>query len=1001
MERSAFKTRARTVDHLGREQVADCPTAISELWKNSFDAYATSVFLDIFDTSVPVAVVTDNGHGMNKSDFQNRWLVIGTESKATADEVPKSDRNGLQKRVKQGQKGIGRLSCANLGPLLLLISKRVDQPFIVALVDWRLFENPFLNLADVFLPTMEVENISEAFTELPQMIEALVQNIKPSVVKSADPDQTKRNAIELEDAARIAKAWADYDGLSERSAGMSSAAIVSSMRSLTFSPAHLEGWAVAAGTSRSGTALLVSDINYDLQTQLLAPPLKLKQSEARVQRTFRETLASFVDPYADADAPNLPDFFTNFMYQVRTWRDGKSKTIIGKDIGISRHDVSKMEHCITGEVDDEGVFRGRVKAWGKWIPDQIRILPASDVQIPTRSDTRVGSFNIYIAAMEFDYQNSTHDKAEHDRFKDLADLYAGFMIFRDGLRVLPYGRSDNDFFEIDERRSKHAGREFWNHRQMFGRIAITREGNPNLKDKAGREGVLDNRAAKALRDVVVNLLMQSARKYFGTDAPVRKELLPEVKDSKKQARDAEQREKLREQNKKTFTRNLKEGLKILPELLIQLGDISRDLSISSDADVALKQELVADLREKLPQATIPGAPRSMSPRQQEGYSSYRTQAARARELYSRIVSTVDEEVERFRPTNPVSVLEGMMEKARNRISARVSYWQKLVRTFQTDEFKRITELSDQRKALYKTEAEAVLQLFKVDRETFSSASAKLTKLDRDISDQNEEIFEPYVRALEGLKESIDLEHLATRGMEDLAEARVELDRLNSLAQLGIAVEITGHDLQDYDDIISGGLRALPAELLNTKAVRDITLGYEGLTDQLRFLSPLRLSGVKVERWIGGSEIFEYIRDFFGPSLKKNSVTLQATASFLQFRVFDQPSRLYPVFINLVNNSIYWLATSRQLERNIIFDALPGTVVVADDGPGVAVEDIENLFKLFFTRKIHGGRGVGLYLAKANLVSGGHSISYAREREKRILPGANFLIEINGGEYSNG
>ena len=33
-----FQTRARTIDHLGREQIADCPTAISELWKNAYDA---------------------------------------------------------------------------------------------------------------------------------------------------------------------------------------------------------------------------------------------------------------------------------------------------------------------------------------------------------------------------------------------------------------------------------------------------------------------------------------------------------------------------------------------------------------------------------------------------------------------------------------------------------------------------------------------------------------------------------------------------------------------------------------------------------------------------------------------------------------------------------------------------------------------------------------------------------------------------------------------------
>ena len=989
MRRSGFKTRARTVDHLGREQVADCPTAISELWKNAFDAYATSVSLDLFDEEEPVAVVSDNGHGMNLTEFQDRWLVIGTESKATDNDIPRTDRKGLQKRVKQGQKGIGRLSCANLGPILLLISKRSGENFVVSLVDWRLFENPFLNLSDIFFPTLEVANLEEVFERLPSMIEDLIQNIAPDHENNIDAD---------ENVLRIAKGWVDFDNLSESSSGVSSKKIIETLRELNFSLAHLSGWAVAEGVSDSGTALLVSNINYDLRSQLFTPPFQ--QSAARTRKNFRETLASFLDPFVDPDAPDLPDYFGNFSYQVRTWKDGLSKTIIGRDIGISRHDVLKMEHCIFGNVDSEGVFRGQIKAWGKWLPDQVKILPATDVQIPTRMDTRLGSFDVFISAMEFDYMKSTHEKAEHDRYKDLAKLYAGFMIFRDGLRVLPYGRSDNDFFEIDDRRSRHAGREFWNHRQMFGRIGITRRGNPNIKDKAGREGVIDNRAAKALKDVVVNLLMQSARKYFGTDAPIRNELLPDVREGKKQARDAEARQKLNEKNKKSFARNLKSGLDLLPSLIDELEVAAQNLTITSDKDVSEKQELISSFRDRLPAATIPGAPRSMSPRQKENYAAYRSQAARARGFYATISQALDDEVERFRPSDPLSVLESQMEKSRNRISARVNHWQKLVRTLQTDEFKRITELSDHRKALFKDEAEAVLQRFKAEQETFSSASAKLTRIDRDISEQNEDIFEPYVRALEGLKESIDLEHLATRGMEELAEARVELDRLNSLAQLGIAVEITGHDLQDFDDIIAAGLRALPSELAETKAVRDITLGYEGLTDQLRFLSPLRLSGVKIERWISGSEIRDYIQDFFAPSLRKNQIELKVSDTFLNFKVFDQPSRLFPVFINLVNNSIYWLGTSSHVTRTILFDIKAAKIIVADTGPGVASEDTENLFKLFFTRKIHGGRGVGLYLARANLVSGGHSISYAQDNEFKLLSGANFVIELNGAEFTN-
>ncbi|MCY4259778.1 MAG: DNA cytosine methyltransferase [Rhodobacteraceae bacterium] len=109
-------------------------------------------------------------------------------------------------------------------------------------------------------------------------------------------------------------------------------------------------------------------------------------------------------------------------------------------------------------------------------------------------------------------------------------------------------------------------------------------------------------------------------------------------------------------------------------------------------------------------------------------------------------------------------------------------------------------------------------------------------------------------ALESLKESIDLEHLATFGMEELGELRTELERLNSLAQLGIAVEIVGHELQSCDDIIGAGIRRLPEGIRQSDAVKDIELGYEGLTDQLRFL-PLRLAGQKIQRWITEDEIY--------------------------------------------------------------------------------------------------------------------------------------------------
>jgi len=982
MEQISFKTRARTIDHLGREQIADCPTAISELWKNAFDAYARTVSLDIFDGESPIAVMTDDGHGMNLQEFQERWLVIGTESKATSEGVPKADRNGLPERVKQGQKGIGRLSCANLGPVLLLISKRMNSPFVASLLDWRLFENPYLNLSDIAVPVIESATLDEVFENLPNMVEALARNIRQET-------SGKENS-------RIVKAWQDFDRLPERIDGTNSAAILSSIQSIKFSIEQLSEWSLRNGIASHGTALMVAEINYDLNAQLAEKPYN--PAIERTRDNFFETLTSFVDPYIDPDDKTIMNISGDFQYAVRTWKHGSFSLIVGKDNAFTRRQIENMEHCIRGHVDENGVFSGYIKAFGNWLPDKCEIRLPSDVPVPKRSDTRVGSFEIFISSMEFVSRNSTHDAAQHKLYQDLAKKYAGFLIFRDALRVLPYGRTDNDFFEIESRRSKSAGREFWNHRQMFGRIALGRDSNPNLIDKAGREGLLDNRASKALKGIVDNLLMQSARKYFGSASPYRKSLLPNIQDAKDQLKDAKNRKKLREKNRKMFNSRLKEQLEILPSLINEIGTVSVEINIETNKELEDAQEKLAQLRKRLPTATLPGAPRSMSNKQKENYTIYRNEALEARELYTKLSQVIDAKVEDFKPSDPLSVLESQLQKSKRRLANGINEWTKKVEELQRAEFERVRQLATNRKSIFEDEANAILQLFTIDRETFASASKKLTLLQEILGDENEAIFEPYIRGLESLKESIDLEHLATSGMEDLADARVELERLNSLAQLGIAVEITGHDLQDFDDIIAAGLKRLPNELQDTKAVRDITLGYEGLTDQLRFLSPLRLAGVKVERWIDGAEIYKYISEFFAPTLAKNEIDFEATKKFSGMRVFDQPSRLFPVFINLVNNSIYWLSTSTQSNRKIIFDIVDGAAIISDNGPGIEVDDIENLFKLFFTRKLQGGRGVGLYLSKANLVAGGHNIEYVKSADNLPLDGANFLITFNGAEY---
>jgi Histidine kinase-, DNA gyrase B-, and HSP90-like ATPase len=418
----AFRTRARTIDHLGREQIADCPTAVSELWKNAYDAYASSVALNIFSGDIPVASILDDGHGMNRQEFEANWLVLGTESKKRSVEVPPADMQGLPFRPKQGQKGIGRLSSANLGSLLLLISKRTTSSFVASLIDWRLFENPFLYLEDVHIPIVEFDEKENLWTHLPDLFEKMMGNVWGSGLEKARDE-------------RIATAWASFDELETHDGHASTkAAIEETLINATFSERHIAHWPVWANTSTSGTALLIAQISYDLEAQLQSLGAKTEEDTVKqAQNKLRQTLLGFTDLYSD-DTKNE---MNPFRYSVTAWNGALPRQVIGEDRIFGVQDLLNLEHVIEGDVDINGVFKGRVKAFGQWLTDEVTILPT--IPASTKSNVVVGPFHIRMGSFERNVGSSTLSEEVHSKFVDLSETYAGLMVYRDGLRVLPTG----------------------------------------------------------------------------------------------------------------------------------------------------------------------------------------------------------------------------------------------------------------------------------------------------------------------------------------------------------------------------------------------------------------------------------------------------------------------------------------------------------------------------------------------------------------------------------
>ena len=103
--------------------------------------------MNIFDGDTEVGLVVDDGAGMSLDTFRKRWLVIGTESKIEDSDGAPPETFGLKERVRQGEKGIGRLSAAYLAPVSLVLSKTPTNRFAVVLVDW-LYKSSHFSTSD-------------------------------------------------------------------------------------------------------------------------------------------------------------------------------------------------------------------------------------------------------------------------------------------------------------------------------------------------------------------------------------------------------------------------------------------------------------------------------------------------------------------------------------------------------------------------------------------------------------------------------------------------------------------------------------------------------------------------------------------------------------------------------------------------------------------------------------------------------------------------------------
>lgn len=124
----SFNISLSVLDHLGRHLYRNFVTVLGEAISNAWDADAENVWIYI-DKENNSFIIKDDGLGMSKDDFQNKFLKIGYSKRK--DGNTKSEKN----RPYIGRKGIGKLALLSCANKISLISKIEGQNYIGGVID--------------------------------------------------------------------------------------------------------------------------------------------------------------------------------------------------------------------------------------------------------------------------------------------------------------------------------------------------------------------------------------------------------------------------------------------------------------------------------------------------------------------------------------------------------------------------------------------------------------------------------------------------------------------------------------------------------------------------------------------------------------------------------------------------------------------------------------------------------------------------------------------------
>ncbi len=962
---------------LGRQQIAGIPTAISELFKNAHDAYADRVEVDFY-RRVGLFVLRDDGLGMGRDEFVDRWLTIATETSVKRKRESRLPKSTKRARPVLGEKGIGRLAIATIAPQVLVLTRaRSDgalSDLTAAFLNWRVFECPELNLQDIRIPLRTF------------------------------PGGTLPNGHDVADM--VGNFQSRNKHLRERVDGSEWERIETELAQFEVDPQEMAEY-LGKPTLQSnghGTHFYLLPASPNLEHDIAGEP------DSDVAPRLQKALLGFTAPsFAGGGEPVIRTAFRDH----RT--DGTREDLIDESEFFTPYEYQNADHQVWGRFDEYGQFKGSVSVYGETVDDHVIHWSGGKGK-----KTGCGPFHIRFAAVEGEARHSTLPPEEHGRVLAKTRKIGGLYIYRDGVRIQPYGNTDYDWLEIELRRTKSAAYYYFSYRQMFGVVEVDSTHNGKLREKAGREGFRENKAYRDLRGILKSFLVQVAADFFREKGIHGERFASRKREMRETERHLRARAKQVTAKRTKFRRDLtaffdrmetEKPLERVEELGVEIE--ARVREAGRDADHARAARRIIDIehgarrnfkdletRYRVSKPRI-GMSRALQREWGDYQEVFENLVVSIRDIRDTIESVVTKEVTKA----------GVDVSARERMESGLNEVGQSARRETKAAGKDVVEAAQEILAGTRTIAGQCVQDIE---STIRDAMADFGRRDlvgmddQQLIEEREALEAPIRLALDKANRRLDalrsqLAAVNPEGDSSLVDQLEAVEQSNvtlreqaaadlQLAQLGMAIEIISHEFGAAIRSVRLGLRSLKAWADVNEELMSLYQGIRGSFDHLdgylTLFTPLQRRLYRKAVDIHGWEIHEFLTNLFGQRLARHNIELTRTDAFASATVRGYPSSFYPVYVNLVDNAIYWLAgQNERLERRIRLDASGKALRVSDSGPGIHHRDRDDIFDIGFTRK-PGGRGMGLHISRATLREVGYDLILEASGQGQ---GASFLI----------